>query len=127
MPTDWGDSLGEDFRGQVLYRRKFNGPSGVTPSLQLFLVFDGADAAATVSLNHTTLGRVTGNARAEFDVTALVRQHNTITAIVEKKLVDNGDSPGGLIGEVRLEIRGPNAGWLDEKKLAEKRKDLQLP
>jgi len=126
MPTDWGDSLGGDFRGQVLYRRKFNGPTGIAPTLRVWLVFDGADAAAVVALNNTRLGRVDGpGCRAEFDVTLLVRQHNTITAIVEKPFLDDeaGDRanvPGGLVGEVRLEIRGPSAGWIDEQKLAER-------
>jgi beta-galactosidase/beta-glucuronidase len=119
MPTDWGESLGAEFRGQVLYRRKFNGPSGIAAALRVLLVFDAADAAATITLNNTTLGHVTGKERAEFDVTGLVRQHNTITAIVEKlPSRDRADSPGGLVGEVRLEIRGPDAGWLDKEKLA---------
>jgi hypothetical protein len=124
MPTDWGASLGGGFLGRVRYVRRFNQPSGIKPAVQVWLVFDGADARADVTLNDRPLGRVEGASRAEFDVTSLLRQHNVVTAVVEKGPADDrGDRvhlPGGLIGEVRLEFRGPDAGWLDREKMAER-------
>ena len=63
------------------------------------------------------------SSRAEFDVTPLLRQHNVITAIVEKPPQETqvGEiQAGGLVGEVRLEFRGPDAGWLDAEKMAER-------
>ena len=127
MPTDWGRSLGADFRGRVRYLRRFNGPSGITAQVRVWLVFDSADACAEVTLNDQPLGRVDGpNRRAEFDVTPLLRQHNVITAVVEKPPQEPqvGEiQAGGLVGEVRLEFRGPDAGWLDQDKVAERERD----
>ena len=129
MPTDWGPSLGADFRGRVRYIRRFNGPTGVAPQVRVWIVFDGADAWAEVALNDGPLGRVDGpSSRAEFDVTPILRQHNVITAIVEKPPNDTQAGEiraGGLVGEVRLEFRGPNAGWLDQEKVAERERDWE--
>jgi hypothetical protein len=126
MPTDWGPSLGADFRGRVRYVRRFNGPTGVAPSVRVWIVFDGADAHAEVGLNDNALGLVAGpDCRGEFDVTPFLRQHNVLTAVVEKPPDETAGGgranlPGGLIGEVRLEFRGPDAGWLDAGKIAER-------
>ncbi len=120
MPADWGESLGCAFRGRVAYRRRFGQPTGVESAERVWLVCDGAEAWATLTVNGERLGDVNGPAsRSEFDVTALLRERNELTATVEcprrtadGRFADRGERsalPGGLVGEVRLEIRGDNS------------------
>jgi beta-galactosidase/beta-glucuronidase len=122
MPADWGQSLGADFRGCVRYRRPFHGPTGLTPDLYLkvWLVLEGADARATVTLNGQPLGIVPGpDCQTEFDVTTMLQEQNELIVVVEcpacdgdrplPRTPDRQQRPGGLIGEVRLEIRGQDA------------------
>jgi beta-galactosidase/beta-glucuronidase len=120
MPGDWGASLGVAFRGRVEFRRRFGRPTGIDGGERVWLVCDGADAWAKLTLNGEPLGHVAGPAEAaEFDVTGLLRERNELAAVVEcprraadGACLDRGpraDLPGGLIGEVRLEIRGLTA------------------
>ena len=102
MPADWGATLGQDFRGRVEFRRRFGCPTGVTAAERVWLVCDGAEDTATFSLNGEMLGHVEGIASpVEFDVTERLRERNELLAVVEC----SGTQPGGLTGEVRLEIR----------------------
>lgn len=101
MPACWANSLGPDFRGRVSYRRPFGKPTGITPAERIWLVCDGADPQASLTLNDEPLGTIDGPASpAEFDVTDRLRERNVLVAIVE-----SADRAGGLTGEVRLEIR----------------------
>jgi beta-galactosidase/beta-glucuronidase len=116
MPADWGEALGSEFRGRVEYRRRFGCPTGIGEGQRVWLVCDGADAWAALSLNGQPLGDVEGPATpSEFDVTVRLQERNEIAATVEcprrtadGQYVERGERaslPGGLIGETRLEIR----------------------
>ncbi len=114
-PADWGDTLGRAFLGRVRYTRGFNLPTNLDPHERVWLVADGVDHEATVSLNDRPLGNIIGSQPTRFEITALLRPHNTL--IVEVSLTptayndpavrgDRAGLAGGLTGEVRLEI-GP--------------------
>jgi hypothetical protein len=116
VPADWGATLGPEFRGRVRYMRRFGQPTGLSPSAQIWLAVDGVDAFASVSLNGESLGEVVGpEFQAQFNVTEYLKPRNILILDIEKpKLGAPGGhgsvsdsrpgSPGGLIGEVRLEI-----------------------
>ncbi len=115
LPADWGDQLGDDFRGVVRYVRHFHQPTNLQPHDHVWLVCDGADAHAQASINEQPLGGIPGHATsAEFPLTRFLQPRNQVTIDVE--LPEDADEairlgrmgrPGGLIGEVRLEIRSP--------------------
>jgi hypothetical protein len=118
VPGDWGALLGGDFRGRVRYRRWFHRPAELDPHERAWLVVEGLDPRGTVSLNGSLLGEVRGYALpSAFDVTPLLLLRNELH--LEIDFPPDGDPesiaarpgraglPGGPLGEVRLEIRGP--------------------
>jgi beta-galactosidase/beta-glucuronidase len=115
MPADWGATLGANFRGRVQYVRRFNRPTGLVPGQPVDLVFDGVDALAVVTLNDRPLLEIPpGGEPARIDIAGLLEERNTL--VVEVSLPDDEivkrpagreHSPGGLYGEVRLEIHTP--------------------
>ena len=126
MPADWGSALGADFRGCVRYRRRFNRPSGLEPHERVWLVLEGADGWGEVSLGGKPLGRLGGySLAAGFDVTPLVEDRNELAVDVTLPHRDAAGEqplrsgrahlPGGLVGEVRLEIR--TSHWIDDLSL----------
>jgi hypothetical protein len=115
MPADWGPTLGDDFRGQVLYTRHFGCPTGLEDADRVMLVVQRADAFATVALNGQPIGIVpAGGDAARLDVTSLLNPRNQLAILVELPEVTADSAPlprpgreglpGGLVGEVRLEI-----------------------
>ncbi len=115
MPADWGRTLGADFRGRVRYVRRFGRPTNLAPGQTVWLVCDGVDLAGSASLNGRPLGEMTGSqAATRFDVTAELAERNELVIVVELPPLDYRAEqasrpdrvglPGGLIGEVRLEI-----------------------
>ena len=115
MPADWGSTLGADFRGRVAYRRRFGRPTGLGPADRVELVIGRVDALGSVRLNGEPLGEIpAGGQPWRCDVTAALRRRNEL--IVEVELPHAPDHarpvsrpgreglPGGLVGEVRLEI-----------------------
>ena len=110
LPTDWGATLGDGFRGRVRYERSFNSPSNLDPHERVWLVIGGADARADVGLNGQPLGTVEGYAlSSEWDITAIIGPRNALSIAVElpDAVLRPGREalPGGPIGPVRLEIR----------------------
>jgi Glycosyl hydrolase 2 galactose-binding domain-like len=115
MPADWSDAFGPHFLGRVCYRRTFQKPTGLGGGDQVWLVVEPARSLAAVELNGTPLGTMRANdAAARFDITRLLADRNALAVEVSHPAVDaNGrpteysdiDSPGGLVGEVRLEIQ----------------------
>ncbi len=114
-PADWGATLGADFRGRVRYRRRFGRPSGLAHNDRVDLVIDRVDAWARVTLNDAPLGEITAaQSCARYDVTARLEPRNELSVEVElprqtpqSAPLPRGDRvglPGGLVGEVRLEI-----------------------
>ena len=116
MPSDWGESLGNGFRGRVRYQRRFNRPTGLDKGQIVYVSVAAVDCFGEVSLNDTTLGQVVGDRpNQRFVVTEILQSANELSVIVELPRDDpNSDPllrpagrenlPGGLIGEVRLEI-----------------------
>ncbi len=121
LPSDWGSTLGTDFRGRVRYLRRFGIPTNLEPHEQVWLVIEGVDYFGTVSLNGQPIGEVVGYQSArEFDIRRLLADRNLLTLEIELPHIDASaadgaqtdrpgrvDLPGGPIGEVRLEIRSP--------------------
>ncbi len=116
LPADWGQTLGADFRGRVRYTRRFGLPTNLEPQEQVWLVMDGVDSFGAVALNDVPLGNVAGYGRpVEFHIGPLLQARNLLTIEVELPDYEAGAAapprpgrenlPGGLIGEVRLEIR----------------------
>lgn len=121
VPNTWLGTPLDGFRGRVRWRRRFHSPRALEPDERLWIVFDGVDYFADVSLNGTHLGRHEGYfERFEFDVTALVGPRNELVVDVDcpaeadpnyKRLIRGSletDFPsfvGGLWQEVALEVR----------------------
>ncbi len=115
MPADWGDSLGPDFRGRVRYQRRFGSPTGLSSGDRVELVVEAVDARGRVSVNGTSLGEIYfADPPARFDITARLLPSNLLIVEVELPRLSSESPPlprpgrdglpGGLIGEVRLEI-----------------------
>lgn len=117
VPGDWGAALGNDFRGKVRYSRRFGMPTNLSPEERVSIVIALVDWRATIELNGEMLGSQTlGDGERKYEITRLLKPRNELQIIVElPRLADSGVSlvrpgrehlPGGLIGEVRLEIDG---------------------
>jgi hypothetical protein len=79
MPGDWGGVLGQDFFGVAKLTRRFQRPTGLTPTTRLWLTIDEAYFQAAVELNGTLLGDVVaGQAPARFNVTELLKARNIL-------------------------------------------------
>jgi hypothetical protein len=115
MPGDWGPTLGEGFRGQVLYTRHFGCPTGLEQEDRVMLVVQRADAFATIALNAQPIGIVPAGGRAaRLDISTLLKPRNQLAILVELPEVTPDSAPlarpereglpGGLVGEVLLEI-----------------------
>ena len=126
MPADWGETLGDDFRGRVAYTRHFARPTGLRPDLRVELVLTGVDALGTASLNGTALLEIPpGGGVSRVEIGSMLRDRNRLVVEVElpephAEVAAAGretnsaapsvrppgreQSPGGLFGEVRLEI-----------------------
>lgn len=116
LPADWGEILGADFCGRVRFRRGFHAPANLAAAERVWLACEGADAAAQVALNGREVGGIAGYARlAEFDITPNLAPRNELTIDVDLPALDADEQArrrpgreglaGGLIGDVRLEIR----------------------
>ena len=116
LPTDWGATLGTDFRGRVRYTRRFGLPTNLGPGETVWLVVEGVDSFGSLALNNVSLGEMTGCQRiAEFEITDLLAPRNLLQFDVELPCCESPAAapdrpgrehlPGGPIGEVDLEIR----------------------
>jgi hypothetical protein len=114
MPGDWSHEFGGDFAGRVRYRRTFQKPTGLEAGKRVWLVVEPPRSAGTVTLNDAPLGEVRfGDPPARFDITTTLNEHNRLEIVVAHPRFDaaraakedsSWRSPGGLVGEVRLEI-----------------------
>lgn len=102
------------------YSRRFNRPTGIDPHERVWLCCDGADPSARVSLGEHELGHILGYALPwEADVTTHLAPHNEL--IIEVLPADalrpgREHRPGGLIRDVRLEVRSRH--WLAQCSLS---------
>jgi hypothetical protein len=101
----------------VRYQRRFNRPTGLDDGHTVYISFAAVDCFGEVSLNGKSLGRVVGDRPPQrFLVTDLLQPTNELSVVVElpqddpnseplpRPAASGKNSPGGLIGEVRLEI-----------------------
>jgi hypothetical protein len=115
MPADWSASFGPAFCGRVRYRRTFQKPTGLDSGERVWLVVEAPRSSGSVRLNDQSLGKVAcDKAAGWFDITAQLQEHNRLEIIVDHPPKDvqtvDAAEPGGLVGEVRLEIAAPGAG-----------------
>lgn len=115
MPADWSAALGADFLGRVRYVRTFNAPPGLQPDERVWLVVEPQRSLARVVMVEEMLGEVAADGPPQrFDITHRLSPHNRLEIFVDhpaladldgKEHGSSGDrEPGGLVGEVRLEI-----------------------
>jgi hypothetical protein len=114
MPASWEDSFGREFFGRVRYHRIFQKPTGLESGERVFLVVESPQSRGMVSLSGKPLGEVQwGGPTGRFHITELLQDHNRLEIIVEHPALDDAlrpddddvtELPGGLVGEVRLEI-----------------------
>ena len=114
MPADWSDTIGPDFYGRVRYVRTFNKPTGLDSGERVFLVVEAPRSEACVMWKKELLGFVhAGEPPGRFEITDRLEDHNRIEIFVDHPSLDCmrskvGDPtklpPGGLVGDVRLEI-----------------------
>ena len=109
MPADWGDWLGSEFRGKVVFKRPFGMPTRLAPDQPVWLVLESVDYRAVVTLNGNRLGSFQSEEHFRVNVRERLEQANVLTVEVELPLgVERGDRAtlaGGLIGSIRLEIQ----------------------
>jgi len=124
IPADWTDSLGSDFRGRVRYTRRFGRPTGLETVALVQLVLAQIDAFGTVELNGKPLVQIPcGKLDTRVDITHQLQPRNELRVEVELPRTEpdspplprpgREDRPGGLIGEVRLEIFELGTGSAD--------------
>jgi hypothetical protein len=114
MPADWAQCFGKDFLGCVRYRRVFHGPTGLESGERAILVIEPPRSRGTISLNGKSLGHVVwGGPVFRYDITDQLQDRNQLEIVVDHPLLDGtihrddddfSQIPGGLVGEVRLEI-----------------------
>lgn len=115
QPADWVTMLGEGFRGRVRCERRFHRPTNLDPRERVWIVIEGKGAAGRVLLNNEALGELHGwQQPAEFDLTSRLLPYNSLTIEVDcsvetvagsRPRLDRERLTGGLLGDVRLEIR----------------------
>ena len=131
MPADWSAVCGAEYCGQVRYTRRFHQPQGLQEDEVVWLVVEPARSHAETWLNGQRLGELSlVDSQLRVDVTKLLVDFNELVIVVSHPAVDNsvetsggklpgvdsptsavhdvpGRQPGGLVGEVRLEIGFP--------------------
>ncbi len=124
LPADWGKVLGAEFQGRVRFTRRFRCPTGLSPTLHVWLIIDDVDWQAEVTLNESLLGKVAHSdspepsqelqCPARFDITTLLSPQNKLSIVITCPGLDaenvplqrraRSGQPGGRVGLVRLEI-----------------------
>lgn len=111
MPADWTETLGADFRGTVRYTRTFHQPTGLEPGQQVWLVIEGVTSSGAVTLNDTRLpdcGSTAHDSQVDSPFWRQEIQHllsANCQLIIDVTHPLDAELPGGLTGEVRLEIQ----------------------
>ena len=96
LPANW-DAVLPGFRGTVRYTRRFGKPTNLEAQERVWLVVNDVAGSVTVILNGEKVPDTF------FDITDRLRERNLLQIDVTQ--MDPGQ-PAGLVGEVRLEIRG---------------------
>jgi hypothetical protein len=114
MPADWANCFGGDFFGRVRYHRVFQWLGGLESGERAFLVVEPPRSEGCILLAGQLLGFVfPGEPAGRFDITNQLQYDNHLEVFVDHPALNEmrskvGDPtkllPGGLVGEVRLEI-----------------------
>jgi hypothetical protein len=102
LPAAWQDLFGE-FRGRVIFRRKFHPPSNLEPATRLAIAFDGEGGHGSVALNGRFLGQLNPVSR-RFEISGQLPLNCELE--VELEFTDS-NGPGVLAAPVALEIVEP--------------------
>ena len=79
---------------RLWYQRRFNRPSGLGKGQIVYVCFAAVDCSGEVSLNGTTLGRVSGDRPDQrFAVTGLLQSANELSVVVELPRDDTNSDP----------------------------------
>jgi hypothetical protein len=101
MPGRWDEGGLMNFAGRVRCRRRFGYPGRIDAHERVWLTFAGVAGNAEVCLNGVLLGRCDGaEGPFEFEISHLLQVRNELMV-----QVDALEGPGGLWGEVALEVR----------------------
>jgi hypothetical protein len=117
VPADWSAAFGSDFLGRVRYKRTFHTPPGLVPEERVWLVVEPQRSEACIILakekQHLVGFVYSGKAAGRFDITQDLDPVSHLEIYIDHPAVDTERSriteaelllPGGLIGEIRLEI-----------------------
>ena len=116
VPGDWGSLLGNEFRGRVVFTRRFGRPLNLDPTVPMELTLEGVDARAELWLNGERLGEIPwGRFSGRFPLPVPLLSRNELRiqvdcpamgAKVSRSLrpADRGDQPGGLFADVTLDF-----------------------
>ena len=105
IPTDWSGTLGADFCGRVLYKRRFGRPSNLSARERIYLVLHKINGSATIRLNGSEVDNLkSGEAACRIEVTNLLLSHNELQIEVNLPRGSHDESAGGIVGDVQLAI-----------------------
>lgn len=93
--------------GSVRWQRRFNRPSGLSPTQRVWIVVWAVAFPGTATLNGKALGALSGQADtpSAFDVTDLLQAHNRLELDLEAAGLAGVPKAAGP-GQVWIEIRG---------------------
>ena len=118
IPCDWSDSLGNNFRGKVLFQRHFHQPTGLADGDVVRIRIEQINAWADVFLNHEAIGSTSAKSGSvTFDIEDKLEPRNLLEIVVDFPAVDDQSDAlstipelsGGITGEVQLEILTHNS------------------
>ena len=105
IPAEWRELFG-DRAGTGVFRRRFNRPTGLEPSNEIWIVFQAIPGDVSFEINGLALSpcELTPERRA-YDVTAELQEFNLMEVRVTDDPAAHAGRPGGLWETVWLEIR----------------------
>lgn len=105
IPAEWRELFG-DRAGTAVFRRRFNRPTGLEESDEIWIVFPAVPGEVSFEINGRALSpcELTPERRA-YDVTAELQEFNLMEVQVKDDPASHAGRPGGLCETVYLEIR----------------------
>ena len=105
MPADWKATLGPDFRGRVLYQRRFGRPSNLGANQRIELILHKINGFAMIALNGRQLREIElGDPVCRCELTDLLLPRNDLRIEVNLPRGSEDRGAGGIVGEVQLAI-----------------------
>jgi len=106
VPGDWTPVLGSDFQGVARFARRFGRPTGLEANERVMLVVESVAPRGSIWLQGEKIAEIDGrDQRLRTDITARLSPTNQLWIDVPSMVVGEP----GRVGEVRLEIVGPNS------------------